>query len=117
MAEFFIVANSFAAPFCSDQDTSYIDARTPEGALIGFAESYKHPFGLYAAMCYASADAWHKKERPLAEWLSNYAAEKHRLTKNLGTHSFSSNGREFCIDGKWHAVADPKSGRVMPSEP
>lgn len=115
MAEFFIVANSFAAPFFSDESTSYIEARTPEDALLGFVESYKHPCGLYAAICYASADARHKGQEPLAKWLCNHEIEKRRLTADLSSYSYLGEGPgRFRINDQWHTVADPKAGRINP---
>ncbi len=50
MSEFFIVANSFAAPFISDESTHYVKARTAPLALEQFAAKYNHPAGLYAAL-------------------------------------------------------------------
>lgn len=72
--EFFIVANSFAAPFFSDKSTAFIEADSPEQALESFAASYSHPCGLYSAGAYENANAMHKNEPPLARWLSNKAA-------------------------------------------
>ena len=60
--EFFVVTNSFAAPFCSDQGTQFVEAADAEMALLKVAKEYKHPAGLYAADCYRSADAYHKGE-------------------------------------------------------
>lgn len=73
MREFFVVANSFAAPFVSDTSTRFVTAESPQAALEKFAGEYSHKCGLYAAECYESADAYHKRERPLAKWLSNRA--------------------------------------------
>lgn len=73
MTEYFIVANSFAAPFVSDTSNTYVTADTPEDALYDFAEDYGHPFGLYSANAYASADDFHKGKEPLARWRSNKA--------------------------------------------
>lgn len=114
MPEFFIRANSFAAPFFSDESTGYIEARTPEDALLGYAESYSHPAGLYAALCYASADAMHKGEEPLARWLCNHEIAKRELTANLGAYSYLGDGPgRVRINDDWHTIQEPKAGRVV----
>ena len=71
--EYFVVANSFAAPLQSDESTHYVRGKTPEDALQRFANSYRHPAGLYAANLYADANAYHKHEKTLAKWRSNAA--------------------------------------------
>ena len=68
--DFFVVANSFAAPFVSDQSTHFVAAYSPDEALEKLADQYAHPCGLYAAACYESADAYHKGEAMLGRWLS-----------------------------------------------
>lgn len=73
MTEYFIVANSFAAPFISDTSKGFVEANSPEEALNKFAENYTHPCGLYAAVCYKDANAEAKRERVLARWLSTAA--------------------------------------------
>lgn len=72
MQEFFIVAHSFAAPVVSDQSTGFATAITPGGALGSFAKAYRHPAGLYSARAYRSAEAYHKGEQPLAQWLCTH---------------------------------------------
>lgn len=74
MPEYFVFANSFAAPFFSDPSTGYTTGDTPQDGLRSFVASYNHPCGLYAAMLYVSADAYHKGHDPLGRWLSNDAA-------------------------------------------
>ena len=114
MREFFIVANSFSAPFVSDQSTEFLFHDSPETALECFASMYKHPAGLYAAECYESANAYHKGDKPLARWLCNHEAEKQRLTKDLGSYSYLGHGPgEFEINGVRHTVEDPKGGRIV----
>ncbi len=113
MREYFIVANSFAAPFFSDQSTDYVKAATPEDALKAFASDYKHPCGLYAAVVYESADAYHKNKSYLSRWLCNHEIEKQRLTKNLGGYScLGHEPGKFEINGELHTVKNPKQGRV-----
>lgn len=73
MPEYYIEANSFAAPFFSDPSHAYVEGNTPSAALLKFAANYKHPCGLYAANAYTSADARNKGEGPLAQWQSNAA--------------------------------------------
>lgn len=78
MIEYFIRANSFAAPFFSDVSSDFETADTPKAALEAFAARYKHPCGLYAAACYASADAYHKGDEALAMWLSKEAKKQRK---------------------------------------
>lgn len=73
MGEFFIVANSNAAPFFSDTMHAYAKGADANAALIAYLATKPHPCGMYAAVAYASADAHHKGEEPLARWLSEKA--------------------------------------------
>lgn len=66
--EFFVWANSKAAPFFSDESESFMEAETPHEALGKFVESYDHPCGLFAANVYYDATAFHKNEQPLARY-------------------------------------------------
>lgn len=114
MPEYFVVAKSFAAPFVSETDESYVDGETPEAALEAFAAEYKHPAGLYSAALYANADAFHKNADPLARWLCNHEAEKQRLTKDLGGYSYLGHGPgDFEINHVRHKVENPKGGRLV----
>ncbi len=70
MNEYFYVANSFAAPFFSDESTGFIKAETAYKTLLVLKRTYKHPCGLYAANIYESADAYHKNKEPLEKYLS-----------------------------------------------
>lgn len=107
--EYFIVANSFAAPFVSDQSTSFAVGLTPLSALSAFADDYAHPCGLYAAEAYASADAYHKREKPLARWLSNHARGiEERKPTLLVSHGPGS----VEIDGRATTIKEPKAGRA-----
>ena len=114
MPEYFVIANSFAAPFFSDTSEAFVMGSTPEEALASFVRNYDHPCGLYAAMLYADATAYHKKQNPLLKWLCNHELEKLRLTKDKGAYSFLGQepGR-FEIDGKEHCVENPKMGRIV----
>lgn len=112
--EYFIVANSFAAPFCSDQSTGFIDAESPTSALETFAAGYKHPCGLYAAEVYASANAYHKSEKPLAKWLCNHEIAKQEATEGMSGYAYLGQGPGgFEIDGRRINVRDPKAGMVV----
>jgi len=114
MTEYFVVTTSFAAPFFSDEDERFVDADSPEAALEKVAREYKHPAGLYAALCYADANAKAKREKPLAKWLCNHEIEKMRLTADKGAYSyFGHETGHFDIDGKRHVVENPKEGRVV----
>lgn len=76
MKEYFVVANSNAAPFFSDESTHYVSADSPESALGKFMVSYTHPCGLYSANVYANADAYHKHTEPLAIYRSPKAQKQ-----------------------------------------
>ena len=112
--EFFVIANSFAAPFLSDQSSEFVEADTPEDALVRHADNYKHPAGLYSAVCYANADAFHKGRQPLARWLCNHAKEQSRITENMSGYSYLGHGPgNFEINGKHYTVEHPKDGGVV----
>lgn len=112
--EYFIVANSFAAPFFSDRSNEYIKARNPKEALKKFAAQYKHPCGLYCANCYASADDYHKGKDFLAQWLSNHEQAKQKATKDLGGYSYlGERPGKFKINEDWIEVENPKAGSVV----
>ena len=114
MTEFFIVANSFAAPIVSDQSTGFISAENPAEALTKFFHSYKHPCGLYSAVCYANADDYHKGNPRLAIWKSNHAIKQEEATKDLGSYSYFGNGPGiFQVNGKEFKVKNPKHGKVI----
>lgn len=112
MNEYFVIAKSFAAPFFSDTDESYIQGESPESALEAFAADYRHPAGLYSATVYANADACLKREEPLAQWLCNHAIEMKRLRPE-GSYSYLGHGPgDFEINGVRHKVENPRQGRV-----
>lgn len=112
--EYFIRANSFAAPFFSDESSGYMMASTPQEALEKYAKAYKHPCGLYAAACYESADALHKGKEPLARWLSNHEQEKQRITKGMGSYSLLGHAPgDFEVNGVRHKIKNPKGGSVV----
>lgn len=114
MPEYFIHAASFAAPFMSDESTGYVTAWSPADALEQYAASYTHPAGLYAADCYASADAYHKGEKHLARWLCNKAQTIERATEGRGAVSiYSPNADMVEISGEPIAIRDPKRGSVV----
>lgn len=114
MTYFFICANSFAAPFFSDSSESFIEADTVEAALEKFAANYKHPCGLFAAVAYEDANAYHKGAKPLAKWLSNHEIARIEITKGLCGYSYCGNGPgDFTVNGKRHVVENPKTGRII----
>jgi len=73
MNEYFIIANSFAAPFFSDTSEKFVEGINPEAALLSFVENYNHPSGLFSAWLYKDANSERKNEKPLAKWESNAA--------------------------------------------
>ena len=114
MTEYFVVTNSFAAPFFSDTDTQFVEAESPQQALERTAETYAHPCGLYAATCYADANAYHKGDAPLARWLSNHEITKLEATKDKAGYGYLGNGPgDFEINGERIQVENPKGGRVV----
>lgn len=111
--EYFIVSNSFAAPFFSDSDEAFVVADTPRAALEQYARDYGHPAGLYAAACYGSSDDYHKNRDPLARWLCNHERVKQEATKNKGSYSFYGEAPgKFRINDEWFNVEQPKAGSV-----
>lgn len=114
MTEFFVYAESFAAPFASDESTHFVQGATATDALTKFAESYRHRAGLYAAALFVDANAFHKGEKPLAIWLSNRARDLKRATEGLSGYSMISTGIDsFEIDGKRYVVRDSRLGSVV----
>lgn len=114
MTEYFISANSFAAPFFSDNSEAFIKAKSPEAALKKFVSGYKHPCGLYAAAVYADPNAYHKGSKPLAKWLCNHELEKMRLTSGLSSYIYCGNGPgRFELNGVSCIVKNPKGGKIV----
>ena len=111
--EYFIVANSFAAPFFSDQSDHFQEAPDPVSALELFFKSYKHPCGLYAAACYENANAYHKNGKVLARWLCNQALY---LEKHKHTSFYQSGPGDFVLDGKPVKIKNPKHGAAHARE-
>jgi hypothetical protein len=109
MAEYFIAARSFAAPFVSDESTGFAEAATPVAALEQFAARYTHPCGLYAAEAYESAEAYHKGRKAVAQWLSNHAR---RIVERQPTMVLSHGPGKMELDGKATEVKDPKGGHA-----
>lgn len=113
---YFVVASSFAAPFFSDRSTSFVSGNTPGQALAQYAANYSHPFGLYAAALYASADAYHSNEKPLVKWLCNFEQERIRQTAGLAAYLFSCDGDAMVIDDRRVVVKNPKGGSFVAVE-
>ena len=113
MTTYFIVANSFAAPFCSDQSFHYHDGETAEDALMEFAVNYKHPAGLYCAVAFASADSYHRNENPLAQYHSNRLAQELKAKEGKGAYTYCGHSAEhFELDGEHFYVKNPKGGSI-----
>ena len=110
MSEWFVVANSFAAPFFSDTSEDYVEGETARDALKLFMEGYKHPFGLFAAVVYESADDYHKGRAPAARWTSNKAVAVEKIVKERGAVLFDESGPDgFIADGVRYDI--PKGGK------
>lgn len=113
MPEYYIEANSFAAPFFSDTSYRYVFASSPEDALEQFAKAYEHPCGLYSAAAYSSADAKNKGQKPLSKWLSNHEIAKEEATRDLGGYSYCGEGPgSFSVNDRHIKVENPKAGRI-----
>lgn len=111
MPEFFISATTFAAPFVSDRIDTYEDAATPQEAVLTVVERHRDGIGIYAANAFASADAYHKKQSPLAQWRCN----RERLIRNAidayGAISVASDWSDRVeINGELHTIDGPKEG-------
>mgnify|MGYP001611610142 CR=1 FL=1 len=114
LVEYFIVAYSFAAPFFSDTDTAHVKAQTPRAALHKYKKAYKHPCGLYAAGCYASAADYHKGKKVLAQWLCNDVLAQKKATEGLSGYSLlHKKPGTFQVNSKWYSVKNPKEGVVV----
>lgn len=114
MPRYFVVAESFAAPFFSDSSTGFQDGPTPEDTLEAFAAEYKHPCGLYAAMLYADANAYHEGQKALAKWLSNHEQAKQQATEGKSAYSYCGESPgKFQIDGESITVENPKAGSLV----
>jgi hypothetical protein len=112
--EYFIRAASFAAPFVSDESTDYVEADTPEEALLAFVERYKHPMGLYSADAYASADAYYKDQPRLARWLCNKQRVLDEATSGKSAYSvYSPSADAVEVDGERIEIQDPKGGGIV----
>ena len=66
------VTNSNAAPFFSDTDSGFIEARNPMEALVKVVKNYKHPAGLFSAVIKEPTP----ENRILARYLSVRAATR-----------------------------------------
>ena len=114
MPRYFIVANSFAAPWVSDTSMCFQGGSTPEDALETFAASYNHPAGLYAAELYADANAYHDGHQPLARWLSNHEQALQAATKGKDAYSYYGHQpRCFKVDHKVIEIEKPKKGSLV----
>lgn len=68
--QYFVITASNAAPFFGDTDEKFIEAANPAEAVRLTRANYKHPAGLYALSVYSDANSYHKRQPPLAQWLS-----------------------------------------------
>lgn len=115
MREYFVVGTPFGGGFLGITCKKHVSGNSPEDALQRFVASYDDPAGLYAAALWDSADAYHKKQDPLARWQSNHEIAKDELTRDLGAYSYFGHGPgDFEIDGVRHRIPDPKGGRLVP---
>jgi hypothetical protein len=111
-SEYFIAGTTFPAPIFGESFTRYVQADTPEDALRITVASYGK-LGVYSARAFPSADGYHKKQPPLAEWLSNRA----QAERKAGTRMFiewSANGRNCVmrLAGQVVTIRDAKQGAI-----
>jgi len=107
--EYFVVANSFAAPFFSDREEEYVKGNNPKEAMEKFIKKYNHPCGLYAAILYVNADAYHKDGKILVRYLSN---EAFFMQKKGGTSIYKDRTGHVEIDGVWYDIPNPTGGSI-----
>lgn len=114
MPEYFIVANSFAAPFASDTSEEFVEGVHAREALSKFVAKYSHPYGLYSAKAWNSANDYHKNLPAVATWLSNKEIAIREATKNLPAYEYRGGDQTtFYIDGKKVVVEHPKGGAFV----
>jgi hypothetical protein len=113
--EYFIVANSFAAPFVSDRSEDFQEADSPEQALELFAARYRHPARLFAADCFASATDYHKHKPPLARWLCNREIALQDAVKGKASYVLQGVApNRFKIGDELIVVDKPYEGKIVP---
>jgi hypothetical protein len=114
--EYFVFANSFAAPFVSDSSTDFIHGDRPLVALKKFVKQYKHPAGLYFAALYRSSDDYHKGRNPLVKWTCNHQLKLAEIS-GRGAYAFLVKAPgEFEVDGKEYSVPNPKDGQFSAND-
>ena len=111
MPHYYIRATSFPSPFMGDYSESTIEAVCSASALESFANSYKHPEGLYSATCHLS-DEGASVGPLLARWLSNHARALDSRTGKGAFRYYGYGPGQFELNGELVAVEDPKSGYV-----
>lgn len=117
MMEFYIHGSSFAAPFVGDTISKYIESETAHDALLTFVASRPHPFGVYAANAYLSADHMNKGESAISVYRSNKELAKQRVTKGMSSYEYQGGGPDrMTIDGVTYKIDDPTGGKVLPMD-
>jgi len=105
--EFFVVMNSFAAPFFSDTSEKFVEADNLDECKRKVLAEYTHPCGLYAAMVYANANDYHKGRDPIAKYLCNLERRKKEATKGLPAYTMQGLSKNaFRVDGKTYTAED-----------
>lgn len=114
MPQYYVVTNSYAAPFFSDTDEDYVNGDTPEEALLKAVEKYRHPAGLYAANLYRNHRSKHKGDKPLVAWRCNHAIAVKDATKDLGCYTYQGKAPgHFFVNDTEYTIDDPKGGRIV----
>jgi hypothetical protein len=108
--EYFVNANSFAAPFFSDMSNHFVKEASPKKAMLKFVKEYKHPCGLYAANLYKNSDDYHKGKDPLVRWVCNEALFMESKTY---VKVYKDRTGHIQLDDKWYDVEDPTGGKII----
>jgi len=117
MTRYFVVANSFAAPFVSDTSTGFVRGHDPEAAMERFVAEYSHPAGLYSALLYRDANAYHSGDPPICRWICNHELAMRDAQKDLDGCLVRSNGPgSFEINGRAYSVENPTDGKIIKEE-
>lgn len=109
MKKYFVVTNSFAAPFMSDTEERFYKGNTPQEAIKKAIRYYNHPAGLYSAALWKNTNDYHKGKKPLVRAQCNREVFIQQKTKGLGGYMISSRSiDEVSINDKSFKIDDPR---------
>jgi len=111
MKEYFIIANTFAAPFVSETIETFTKGKDAKDAMKNFIDGHKNE--IYSARGYKNADAFYKKEKPVVNYDCNKLLLLNSLTKDKSTYSYLSHSdKEFELDDVIYKVEEPREGVI-----